>query len=85
MVTTITTKGQITIPLPLRKLLSLNPADRLVFTVQNEALVAKPLKGDFWSLKGSVKPKSKPENFKKARETAKGYVVKNYIEKERPS
>lgn len=66
--TTITQKGQITIPKFIRDILDLSPADSLVVSVEGEKIVATPVKGDFLSLYGSVKHKGKPINLKKLRQ-----------------
>ena len=68
IVTALTQKGQITIPIAIRKLLGLKAADRLVFSVAGEKLVATPVKGDLLSLYGSVKPLGKkPADLKRIR------------------
>lgn len=64
--TTITQKGQITIPIAIRKLLGLKAFDKLIFSVQEEKIVATPISTDILSLYGSVKSK-RPLDFKKVR------------------
>ena len=66
--TTITQKGQITIPKFIRQILELSPADELVVSVEGNKIVATPVKGDFLSLYGSVKHKGKPVDLKKLRQ-----------------
>lgn len=53
--TTITQKGQATIPAPIRKKLGIKPNSRVVFELKsdNEASI-KPI-ADFLTMKGSVK------------------------------
>jgi len=66
--TSITEKGQVTIPVMIRRLLNLKPADLLVFTVEKEKIIATPVKQTILDLYGSVKTRSKtPLNFKKLR------------------
>lgn len=55
--TTVTQKGQATIPVHIRKRLGIKPNTKIVFELnkKNEALI-KPVT-DFFSLKGSLKSK----------------------------
>ena len=57
---TITSKGQITIPKPIRDLLDLAKNDLLVFTVQkSKKVLITPVKTDIMSLYGSLKTNKK--------------------------
>lgn len=64
----LTYKGQITIPIAIRRLLGLEAADRLVFTVEDEKIIATPVRSDFFSLYGSVKGGGRALDFKKVRQ-----------------
>lgn len=66
--TTITQKGQITIPKFIRQILELSPADELVVSVEENKIIATPIKGNFLDLYGSVKYKGKPVDLKKLRQ-----------------
>lgn len=66
--TTITQKGQITIPKFIRDLLGLSPSDNFVVGVVGEKIVVTPVKDDFLSLYGSVKYEGKLVDFKKLRQ-----------------
>ena len=61
--TTITQKGQVTIPSPVRKALGLKKGDQVKFTVtKNKTALIKPAKKfSILSLYGSLKPKIKPK------------------------
>ena len=48
----LTTKGQVTIPIALRERFLLNPGDKVQFEVIDGNLVIKPLKKDIDSLAG---------------------------------
>lgn len=67
--TSLTEKGQVTIPVVIRRLLNLKPFDMLVFTVDQEKIVATPVKKTIMDLYGSVttKRKKKPD-LKKLRQ-----------------
>jgi AbrB family looped-hinge helix DNA binding protein len=55
---TITSKGQITIPKPIRSALELEPGDRVVFVLRDDGVVEmKPENVDVMALCGIVKPK----------------------------
>ncbi|KKU83224.1 MAG: hypothetical protein UY10_C0013G0025 [Microgenomates group bacterium GW2011_GWA2_47_8] len=55
---TITQKGQVTIPAPIRAILGLQPRQRVVITKDADSARIKPAP-DFFSLMGSVKTKKK--------------------------
>lgn len=63
---TITQKGQVTIPASIRAALGLQPRQRVMIT--NDATGARIQPSpDIFSLMGSVKPRKRPEDFKKMR------------------
>lgn len=45
-VTSLSVKGQVVIPKALREALGLRPGDKLVVSLEGEAIILKPLKGD---------------------------------------
>jgi AbrB family looped-hinge helix DNA binding protein len=66
--TTLTQKGQVTIPVEVRTILGLKPKDRVVFEVEGDKATLKraPSKVARWF--GSVTPGQKPEDFQRLRE-----------------
>lgn len=60
---TLTRKGQVTIPKSLRDQLGLNLGDRISFHLRGEEIVLKPVHRTILDLQGSVKPKNRPEDF----------------------
>jgi AbrB family looped-hinge helix DNA binding protein len=55
---TMTSKGQVTIPLAIRQQLGIGPGDRLSFSVRDDGVLeVVPETVDFLSLAGSVKPR----------------------------
>lgn len=60
---TLTRKGQVTIPKSLRDQLGLNLGDRISFQLRGEEIVLKPVHRTILDLQGSVKPKNRPEDF----------------------
>ena len=60
---TLTRKGQVTIPKSLRDQLRLNLGDRISFHLRGEEIVLKPVHRTILDLQGSVQPKNRPEDF----------------------
>jgi len=60
---TLTRKGQVTIPKPLRDRLGLQPGDPISFRLRGEEIVLKPVHRTILGVEGSVQPKNRPEDF----------------------
>ena len=71
----ITTKGQVTIPKPIRDLFGFLPSTQISFTEELEQVIIKPVV-DFLSLKGSIKS-GKRYSDKKADKAILKFVAKN--------
>jgi AbrB family looped-hinge helix DNA binding protein len=78
-ISTLTSKGQVTIPKEIRDALGLKVHDRVNFIERNGEIVIKPLKGNILDLKGSVKPKKRPENFEEVRKMTRKIIAKKAI------
>jgi len=65
--TTMTKKGQVTIPKEIRDILGLREHDKIVFALKNGEITLKPVRGSVLDLRGSVKPKQEPEDFNRVR------------------
>ena len=52
-IATVTSKGQVTLPVAIRRALSINAGDKLTFTVEDDRVLVQPA-ADFLSLAGSV-------------------------------
>lgn len=77
---TITTKGQVTIPRLVREYLGVKPADTVEFTIKDGAVVLrKPMHLSLDDVFGAVTPVSRPEDFKARRDAA----IEEHIEKGR--
>jgi len=61
--TTVTQRGQVTIPVEVRRILGLKPGDRLVFRVEGSSVTLAPAPFDLDSAYGSIKPLHEPEDF----------------------
>ena len=67
---TVTTKGQVTIPAEVRRLLEVKPGDQVVFRVNEGAVELEPVSVTLEDAFGAVAPRSRPENFAELREIA---------------
>jgi len=72
LVSTITQKGQITIPKKIREALDLKTNDRVVFVKRGEEIIIKPIR-DVLSLRGSIKVNN-PQNFSEIRKHVKNKI-----------
>ena len=79
---TLTEKGQTTIPLEIREYLHLTPHDKIIYVPDDNRVYLAFVKGTILGLKGSLNRKAKKTiNFKQLREFVKDKVVKEIIEK----
>lgn len=78
---TITSKGQTTIPKKIREYLHLGAHDRLVYALESkDRIVVTPIKGTILDLKAIFKNKVKgPIDFHNLREKVKEEIVKENI------
>jgi len=72
---TVTAKGQITIPAKIRKQLGLKPNDKVVLIFRGTEIILKPIKGTLKDLRGSIKPRQQPEDFEKIRQHVKQAIA----------
>ncbi len=77
-ISTLTSKGQMTIPKEVRKALNLRPSEKVIIVVEGNRAILQPLKGNLLDIGGSVKitDREKPIEFKKVREEVKKRVAK---------
>ena len=83
--TTVTIKGQVTIPKEVRDGLGLANGDKVAFVFDGDRAVMFPLKGDVFSLRGVLKKHNKGGSFdaKELREKAREHVVQRYVSRSR--
>ena len=65
--TTVTSKGQVTIPGELRRVLNIKPKDKLAFELVNGEIRLRAAQSPVESSFGAVKPRKKPEDFRRMR------------------
>ena len=76
LASTVTRKGQITIPKAIRDRLGVNEGEKVVFVLRGEEVVLKVIRGSVLDLKGSVKPREHPEDFELIRKSVRREVSK---------
>ena len=79
LTTTITSKGQVTVPVAIRKALGLKARDRVLFTLTHGGAELRPFQSELERVAGSVKPRKRPEDFKELRALAIEEIVENAI------
>jgi antitoxin PrlF len=67
---TVTSKGQVTIPSQVRDALGVKPNSQVVVSLQEGKVVIEPVAMTLEEAFGSVKPITRPENFKALRKAA---------------
>ena len=75
---TITAKGQITIPKEIRKALGLKTADRLLFLEEKGRVILYPVRGNILDVHGSIKQKG-PLDFRNLRKKTKQEVSRKIV------
>ena len=76
---TITRKGQVTIPKAIRDRLGVKEGEKVLFMMRGEEVVLKVVKGTILDLRGSVRPSAHPEDFEKIRQSVKQAIAKKVI------
>lgn len=66
--TTLTQKGQVTIPAEIRHRLGLKPKDRVRFEIDGEEVKLKPAPSQLLAGFGAVAPRNRPEDWRTIRE-----------------
>jgi AbrB family looped-hinge helix DNA binding protein len=67
---TVTTKGQVTIPAEIRRLLEVEPGDKVVFRVREDTVELQLSTMTLEDTFGAVTPRKRPEDFAELREIA---------------
>ena len=79
-ISVLTSKGQTTIPKTVRDSLRLKPKDKLLYVMEGDHVVLRPIHGSILGLKGIFKRVVKgPINFKRLREETKRIVAEQAV------
>ena len=71
IITTITQRGQVTIPAEVRRLLGVKPRDKVAFTIEGTGVRLTAAAFSLESAYGSVKPSKRPEDLEEISQAAK--------------
>jgi len=66
--TSVTEKGQVTIPQEIRRIMGLQPRDKVRLEVEGDVVKISRASSKLIQWFGSVTPRNKPEDFQKIRE-----------------
>jgi len=66
--TTVTEKGQVTIPVEIRRIMGLRPRDRVRFEVEGKIIRIERASSKLLEGFGAVTPIKRPEDYRKLRE-----------------
>jgi antitoxin PrlF len=83
IVTTVTQRGQVTIPAEVRRLLGLHPHSKVTFEIDNEEVRLASVPFTLETAYGSVKPLNRPEDFDAVSRTAKEEHVERVLQRMR--
>ena len=76
----LTKKGQTTIPKEIRAFLKLEAKDKIIYQVENDKVIMRPLKGNILDLRGSVKTEEKPVDFERIRKVTRKRIAHKIVE-----
>ena len=79
VLTTITKKGQVTIPVEIRHSLGLQPGDKVAFVLEKRELKVKPVKSALHRSFGAVKPRKRPEDFEELERLAEEAMAEDAL------
>lgn len=76
---TVTKRGQVTIPLEIRRLMGLHPHDKVAFEVEGDVVKIRRASSKLLQGYGAVTPKRKPEHLRELRENFEKGVAEDVI------
>ena len=76
----LSTKGQTTIPKEVRDYLCLSPGDRVLFVIREGEVLLQPVTQTLLDLRGSIKPRRRPEDFDAVRQEVKKRVSRKLVD-----
>jgi AbrB family looped-hinge helix DNA binding protein len=75
MESTITRKGQITIPKAIRDHWGVKEGEKVLFVMRGDEVFLKIVNGTILDLRGSIRASARPEDFDKIRQSVKQTVA----------
>ena len=76
---TITRKGQVTIPKAIRDRLGVKEGEKILFVMRGEEVVFTVVKKTILDLRGSVQPSAHPEDYGKIRQSVRQTIAKKVV------
>lgn len=73
----LTQKSQVTIPKTVREVLGVGPGDQVRFKVEGDVVSIEHVASDIESSYGAVKPKKRPEDLKRVRESVESAMARD--------
>jgi len=80
VVRALSSKGQVTVPAEVRRLLGVGPSDKVVFRIADGRVELWAAPMTLEDTFGAVKPLQQPEDFRGLRETARRERVQHIVE-----
>jgi antitoxin PrlF len=80
----VTSKGQVTLPKPIRDALGLDYSSMVEFELTDGGALLTPVSGGFLERLGSVKPRRRPEDWGKVRAATAKQIGRKRAEPDRP-
>lgn len=77
--TTVTKKGQVTIPVEIRHSLGLEAGDKIAFVVDRDEVRMKPVKSVLDRSFGAIKPRRRPEDFQELERLAEEAMAEDAL------
>jgi AbrB family looped-hinge helix DNA binding protein len=82
-VSILTKKGQTTIPKEIRAFLKLEAEDKILYQVENDKVIMRPLRGSILDLRGSIKTEEKPVDFGRIRKETTKKMARKIVESDK--
>ncbi|MBI2941108.1 MAG: AbrB/MazE/SpoVT family DNA-binding domain-containing protein [Chloroflexi bacterium] len=79
ILTTVTQRGQVTLPAEVRRLLGIKPRDKVAFTIEEGRVGLRPAAFTLRTAFGSVTPQHHPEDFEAIAQQAKAEHVERVL------
>ncbi len=71
----VTQKGQVTIPVEIRRALGIKANDRVTFIIDQDRVCIEPIAESIETIFGAIEPIQRPEDFQRLRDTA----IEDYV------
>jgi antitoxin PrlF len=83
--TTVTQKGQVTIPQEIREAMGLKPRDRVRFVIEDGRVVLWRAESAILAGYGSAAPRHRPEDWRAVRQEVEQAIARDVADEARPN